>query len=547
MRKKVLLLVFAAFAVTNLLAAGPGKHRVLHNNDGTDLLSNLWFGRRPLGRADLEACVDLVAGTGVTTYMMCTGSDFAYYRSKYARVFGDDRGGELPDMGDTVFTNYYRNFCNIEKEGGDFIGVVLDRARANGMETFITYRMNDCHFTDTRKPRTVYTSDFWMAHPEFWMGESQKGWHADGALDFAHSAVRDQKYNMISEQLDIYGSQIDGFELDFLRFPIFFKDGAGPRNAVLMTELVRRVRVKVDAVAQAQGRPILLTVRVPDVWQSCLDNGLDVRAWVEEGLVDFITVGVYWRGDPAVDVSAFRKESGIGSRIPVYASVDDGSFNPREVYTHGMIRGAAAFALDHGADGIYLFNYFLAEYNMGKTAAEPGGKACRIRTPQLLGELGSLKSLEGRNKSYSYYCGLNEYGLSYNTPMPLELVDCGPVHLDFDVPDHLRKHRPEHVYVIFRVDSQDVFAVGCNGSAAAECPAEVALAYGRGLKLGSGETLRCFELPRKSLRRGRNTISLSRPATSTVPGGVSSSPAPATVSRLELVLDFGDPALHGYN
>lgn len=542
MKKRVILLLAAALAAVSVAAEPgqakraeqPGRQRFLHNNDGTDLLSNIWFGRRPLSKADLEACVDLVAGTGVTTYMMCSGSDFAYYRSKYARVFGDDRKGELPNMGDTLFANYYRNFCNIENEGGDFIGVALDRARAKGMETFITYRMNDCHFADTRRPRTIYTTDFWMAHPECWMGETRRGWHADGALDFAHGAVREQKLNMISEQLEMYGDRIDGFEMDFLRFPLFFKEGKGEENAGLMTELVRSVRAKVDSVAKEKGRPILLAVRVPDVWQSCLDNGLDVRSWVEEGLVDFITVGVYWRGDPAVDVEAFRKESGIGSRIPVYASVDDGSFNPRESYTHGMMRGAASYALSHGADGIYLFNFFLSEYNTGKFAVEQGGKSCRVRTPELLSELGSLKSLEGRNKSYSYYCGFNEYGLSYKTPMPLKVAEDSPAEIVFDVADNLRKHRPEHVYVVFQVNSQDSFTVLCNGKPAKECPAEVAVTYGRGLNLRRGETLRCFEIPRKHLRRGRNALAL-------VPV------APATVSRLELVLDFGDPALNGYN
>ena len=52
--------------------------RYLHNNDGTDILGNLWHGRRPLTADDVRDCVDQVAGTGGPTYLMCTGSDLVY-------------------------------------------------------------------------------------------------------------------------------------------------------------------------------------------------------------------------------------------------------------------------------------------------------------------------------------------------------------------------------------------------------------------------------------------------------------------------------------
>ena len=67
----------------------PIKHtyRLIHNNDGSDLLGNIWFNRRPLTLADLDSCVDLVTkNTPVTTYMICTGSDFFYVPSKYGHI-----------------------------------------------------------------------------------------------------------------------------------------------------------------------------------------------------------------------------------------------------------------------------------------------------------------------------------------------------------------------------------------------------------------------------------------------------------------------------
>ena len=62
----------------------PSRHRFIHNNDGSDALLNRWFGGHPAHKADIDRYVDMVAETSkgrtqVTTFMMCSGSDFIYY------------------------------------------------------------------------------------------------------------------------------------------------------------------------------------------------------------------------------------------------------------------------------------------------------------------------------------------------------------------------------------------------------------------------------------------------------------------------------------
>ena len=147
------------------------KHRLIHNNDGTDALGNLWFHRRPLSVADLNAYVDMVSNSQVTTYMMCSGSDFPYYRSKYGRLFCDDLNGTLTCGKDTAayrnFRSFYLNFLNLEKEGTDLIAASLNRAKKNGMEAFISYRMNDLHFNDTTTHSPLLYSTFWYSHPQY--------------------------------------------------------------------------------------------------------------------------------------------------------------------------------------------------------------------------------------------------------------------------------------------------------------------------------------------------------------------------------------------
>jgi len=225
------------------------KHRLIHNNDGTDALGNYWFNKRPLSVADINAYVDMVANTQVTTFMMCSGSDFLFYRSEYGNVFGDDLNGMLHCGSDTTtFKNinrYYHNFLNLEKEGTDLISASLNRAKEKGMEAFITYRMNDLHFTDTTRRCPIVYSKFWINHPQYWMNSDGGGWNSKQALDFSHKEVRDHKLKIISEQLDKY-DMIDGFDLDFMRFIVYFREGDGRAKAPLMTQLVKDIKAKVD-------------------------------------------------------------------------------------------------------------------------------------------------------------------------------------------------------------------------------------------------------------------------------------------------------------
>ena len=83
--------------------------------------------------------------------------------------------------------------------------------------------------------------------------------------------MRDRKLAIISEQLENYADIIDGYDLDFMRFIVYFKSGTGPQNAPLMTQLVKDIRQKVDEISAKQGRKILLSARVaPTVEQNMM-------------------------------------------------------------------------------------------------------------------------------------------------------------------------------------------------------------------------------------------------------------------------------------
>ncbi len=518
----------------------PGtKYRFIHNNDGSDALGNYWFHRRPLNVADVNAYVDMVSNSQVTTFMMCSGSDFFYYDSKYGRVLGDDRNGELNCGSDssaaTFFKKFYRNHLNLKKEGTDLIAASLNRAKENGMEAFITYRMNDLHFNDTTTNCPLNYTDFWYKHPEYWMNDNTSGWNASRALDFAHKEVRDRKLDIISEQLEKY-DMLDGFDLDFMRFIVYFKNGEGQKNAPLMTQLVKDIKAKVDEVSAKRGRKILLSVRVPITVKNCLNKGLDIQEWIRLGLIDFVSIGVHWRGDPAPPVEQFIRDLGDVD-IPVYATIDDGGYKPREIYSHGMFRGMASHILAQGANGIYLFNQYYSEYNSTynrELHLEEGGQVCRVIMPQLLQELGSLETLESRNKIYSLSDGTEEYGIRQVSPLPLTVENNSSSEAKIFIGDNPKQAVPEEVILFLRTNNSSRFGIEINGvTVNIEMPDYVSL-YDRKRGLLDNECEYAFRVPVESITKGYNTIR------------VSGEDGTFIVKRLEIALKYGDVETHGY-
>ncbi len=515
------------------------KHRLIHNNDGTDALGNIWFHRRPLSVADINAYVDSVSKSQVTTFMMCSGSDFFYYRSKYGRVFGDDLDGNLDCGCDTAatenFKKYYQNFLNLEKEGTDLITASLDRAKENGMEAFISYRMNDLHFNDTATHCPIVYTDFWHKHPEYWVNDSTPGWNAPRALDFAHPEVRRRKLAIISEQLEKY-DMIDGFDLDFMRFIVYFKWGEGRKNAPLMTQLVKDIRAKVDEISVKRGKKILLSARVPPTVEACLDKGLDIQEWIRQGLLDFVSTGVHWRGDPALPVDSFIKGLQPGG-IPVYASIDDGGYRPREMFSHGMIRGMASHILAQGADGIYLFNQYYGPYNSdnnGQLHLEEGGQACRIIMPCLLQEIGSLETLKYRNKIYCLNDSPWAYGMLNQPKLPLMVGENITAGTEIFIGDDPEETIPEEVIMFFRLDHPSDFEVTLNGTNIIVEKTYYVDLYDRARGLLENEQEYALLVPVSAIKKGYNKIVFRKKEKD------------FKVKRLEIALKYGNVETHGY-
>ena len=413
-------------------------YRLIYNNDGTNILGNRMHDGRPLIPQDVYDYVDLVAGTPVTSFFICTNSSMPYYDSAVERSIGcvpeDWEVDASIRPNNEHWLKYGRAVQSLREHGTDMISLCVERARAHDLEAFASMRMNDLHSLDTAVRQPLAQGDFWLEHPEYRVGP-HPGWHADGALDFAREEVRRYKLAMIEEICRRF--DIDGLELDFMRFPVYFPAGTGPDHLATMTDFVRAARAIAAREGARRGRPIMLSARVPCHLDHCRWLGFDPAAWARAELVDFLTASCFFFDYP-LPLATFRAGLGRDYDLPLYAALEDGvaRFGGREKRTHDMYRVAAAHCHAEGADGLYLFNYFLDRRQPTEWfGAEPPGSA---RLPDnfrgrvggvkvgparpLLHELADPAKLTGRGRRYALTVRRDEYGFDLAGPLPVELA-----------------------------------------------------------------------------------------------------------------------------
>ena len=506
------------------------KRRFIYNNDGTDILANHLHGGRLLVPDDVRDYVDQVAGTQITSFFVCANSALMYYDSRHERAIGCLAEGQVPGAGPDpaeTFERYGENIKNLLQHGTDIVELCVDRARERGLEAFVSMRMNDLHFTDPAVYDPLSEGDFWLQHPEYYMGE-HPGWHADGALNFAHAEVRRYKLDILRELCERFAP--DGIELDFLRFPVYFPYGEGEKHIPVMTDFVRAAREVANEAGSRRGHAIELAVRLPASMDMCCQKGFDPAAWAREGCVDFITVSSFLFNDPALKLAAFREALGRDD-VPVYGGIDAVMYQPGETLTHGMYRSAAAHLHREVADGIYLFNFFFygsQDTVEGRTGLGPARS--------LLHELGEPEALLGRNKLYAVAETVDEFGYVHRAPLPAKLSGGRKHTFQISLAEDLSRASARRAFLFVRVAGDpEELEVRVNDAAPTLQPDEDCVgAFGRGRNLAQEQRVLSLEVPAEALRDGINTVSVKPLPTKDI-----------LILRVELAVGYGETAQCG--
>ncbi len=269
---------------------------------------------------------------------------------------------------------WVHNAWLLNQKGIDPYEVWISYTREKKLSPWISMRMNDVH--GVHNPDSFMHSDFWRKHPEFRLVPYRKMLHwPDAALNYGRKEVRAYSLSLIKEYLERY--DIDGLELDWMRFGFHFRPGAEELGRKLLTEFMQQVRDYSEKIFAKRNKKIKIGVRVPSRPITARYLGMDAVEWAQKKLVDVIVITPFWTTMETdmpielwrelIDVNNVTLAAGLeinlrpfpGAGTEIYPEAGWSFKNTAET-----VRGAAASFLYRGAERIYLFNYMDSDTTM---------------------------------------------------------------------------------------------------------------------------------------------------------------------------------------
>ena len=323
-----------------------GSKRIVCNDDGW-IMSQIMT---PVTAAVLkERIVDTYAGSGLDTLSWCIG-DTGRQRYETAEILA--LPNHLPEgrENDLVSQNLRRL---IDSDGGP-VTIFTNLCHEIGLKFLPSVRMNS-HYD--RSLTDGDTGSMRSDHPEYLIGRpgeefipNTTQWGIRTGLDYARNEVRSHVAALVIDLFERFDT--DGVELDFMRHPAFFRVDEAYGSRHLITDMLRRIRTRMDEVSASTGRDLEILVRVPPTPADSARIGLDVETWIRQGLVDAVAAG--------------------GGFIPLHAPIEDyvevaqgtecqilGPIESlRPATEEDSVHAIAARLYEGGAEGLYLFNFW---------------------------------------------------------------------------------------------------------------------------------------------------------------------------------------------
>ena len=260
----------------------------------------------------VDAWLDNYVGTQVRELLLCPNSMRSSVSSQVRQSVWDgfdpdqdndqpffagmrDQPWHWPSGARAHMRHWVSNALLLHQRGIDPYARWLARGRAHGLSPWISMRMNDVHYVD--EPEHPIHDRFWKEHPEYrrvpWQDEPSTfqaparflRW-VDRAFDYGRPEVRAYQMAYIRELVGRY--DMDGLEMDWMRFGYLFRPGHEEEGAAPLTAFIAEVRALLDKKEKKVGHPIRLGARVPARPETARNLGMDAVTWARGGLIDML-------------------------------------------------------------------------------------------------------------------------------------------------------------------------------------------------------------------------------------------------------------------
>ena len=372
-------LIGCVAVATGALYADERQPRIVFNDDAQMLTEIPAQGATEFVKKwlDKEA-----AAVPFSTYVFLAAMpDICTYESKAGETYADRLGPEYPH-------GWAPGIRALRAEGTDVLKVVTQHMHAKGKEVLAAIRMNDTHHRIIGHNHPL-APQFAIDHPEFVIKQPD-GRTNETALDYSYPEVREHRLGIMREIAEEY--DVDGLELNFVRWAKHFPRDRGREKAPIMTEYVGQIYEMLAAAAKKRGRDRLtLGVRVPESIAACWLAGVDIETWVKLGWIDYVVLSTWNNTDPQLPVhefTRFTKPAGVDTIVVMgnmIGTIYDGpptildrpiamsSKHTSKSYQAMLLneseaRGAAANYYTWGADSISFWNVGI-HFGKSSTAA----------------------------------------------------------------------------------------------------------------------------------------------------------------------------------
>ena len=471
---------------------------VIWNTDGNDMV--LYPRSLPLTPEAFESVrLKYTEGTKIDSVFYCPhASAFGWFTTRKTHDF-------MTAQFRPPEAEVYNAAEDFAKKGTDALEMASAYCCRQGLEIFVSIRMNDTHDNRGPMPPNSHFSLFKQQHPECLMGTmtNRPRYCAWTAVDFVHEAVRAHVRRFVREFFENY--DVDGIEYDFFRHLQLFKSVADGNDATkaeldMMTGLMRELRAIAEEAGRRRGKPFLVAVRVPDSVDMCRTVGIDIERWMRERLVDIVIGSGYFQCNPWHVMAEVVHKHGC----KFYASLDE----PRNAGKRaplGMLPGRSfskpfymareAAAMTDGADGVYFYNLERKPLTMiaSLDPRHPGGR------PQNYFAVPRATAFS----QLMHYCAAGDRFLNMpkiDPQRPLKLAAGETYSFDMVVGDDPAAYVPAPcVTVDVLTDAKDgpddALALSVNGTAAE--------------RMARTKGVFSFAVPAKNVKKGANAIAIT--------------------------------------